>query len=58
VLAALEQAGDVVAEGLFARHPALRLAARRDALAWARGDGLVLRGLTALPDILGPAARG
>ncbi|HLK73958.1 MAG TPA: cytochrome P450 [Streptosporangiaceae bacterium] len=48
----------VAFETLLARHPGLRLATRRDALAWAHGDGLVLRGLTSLPVILGPAARG
>ena len=32
----------------------LRLAADRDALAWAHGDGLVLRGLVSLPVVLGP----
>jgi cytochrome P450 len=37
------------------RHPDLRLAADRDALAWAHGDGLVLRGLLSLPVVLGPS---
>ncbi len=36
------------------RHPGLRLAAGRDALTWAHGDGLVLRGLVSLPVVLGP----
>ena len=35
--------------------PDLRLAADRDALAWAHGDGLVLRGLLSLPVVLGPS---
>jgi cytochrome P450 len=41
-------------ETLLGRHPELRLAGDRDALAWTHGDGLVLRGLAALPVILGP----
>jgi len=45
----------VAFEALLTRHPRLRLAVNRDALAWAQGDGLVLRGLTSLPVILGPA---
>jgi cytochrome P450 len=45
----------VAFEALLGRHPGLRLAAGRDALAWAHGDGLVLRGLTSLPVVLGPA---
>jgi cytochrome P450 len=44
----------VAFEELLGRHPGLRLAVDRDALAWARGDGLVLRGLVALPVVLGP----
>jgi cytochrome P450 len=44
-------------EELLGRHPALRLAAGRDALAWAHGDGLVLRGLVSLPVVLGPRRR-
>jgi cytochrome P450 len=43
---------------LFGRHPRLRLAVGRDALAWAHGDGLVLRGLVSLPVVLGQAAAG
>ena len=43
----------VAFEELLGRHPRLRLAVDRDALAWARGDGLVLRGLVSLPVILG-----
>lgn len=42
-------------EALLGRHPQLRLAGDRDALAWTHGDGLVLRGLAALPVLLGPA---
>jgi cytochrome P450/uncharacterized OsmC-like protein len=45
----------VAFETLLIRYPDLRLATGRDALAWARGDGLVLRGLVALPVVLGPA---
>ncbi len=51
-LARLE--ADVAFRRLFARFPELRLAVRRDELAWSHGDGLVLRGLAALPVILGP----
>jgi cytochrome P450 len=47
----------VAFEALLGRHPSLRLAAARDALAWAHGDGLVLRGLVSLPVVLGPARR-
>jgi cytochrome P450 len=45
----------VAFETLLGRHPGLRLAGDRDALAWAHGDGLVLRGLVSLPIVLGPA---
>jgi cytochrome P450 len=45
----------VAFEALLGRHPGLRLAVDRDALAWAHGDGLVLRGLVSLPVVLGPA---
>lgn len=34
---------------LISRFPAMRLAVPRDQLAWSHGDGLVLRGLAALP---------
>jgi len=44
----------VAFETLLGRHPNLRLAVDRDVLAWAHGDGLVLRGLVSLPVILGP----
>ena len=47
----------VAFEELLGRHPGLQLAAGRDALAWARGDGLVLRGLLSLPVVLGPDLR-
>jgi len=47
----------VAFEALLGRHPGLRLAVARDALAWAHGDGLVLRGLISLPVVLGPARR-
>jgi cytochrome P450 len=41
---------------LLSRYPELRLAVPRDALRWSHGDGLVLRGLAALPVTLGPRA--
>jgi cytochrome P450 len=47
----------VAFETLLSRYPDLRLAADRDALAWAHGDGLVLRGLVSLPIVLGPGHR-
>jgi cytochrome P450 len=47
----------VAFEELLGRHPDLRLAIDRDALAWAHGDGLVLRGLLSLPVVLGPDRR-
>jgi cytochrome P450 len=46
----------VAFETLLGRHPQLRLAVDRDALAWSHGDGLVLRGLASLPVVLGPRA--
>jgi cytochrome P450 len=39
---------------LHSRFPAMRLAVPRSALRWGHGDGLVLRGLSELPVILGP----
>ena len=48
----------VAFEELLGRHPGLRLAVGRDALAWTRGDGLVLRGLASLPVVLGPEREG
>ena len=47
----------VAFHALLGRYPDLRLAVDRDALTWAHGDGLVLRGLTSLPVILGPRQR-
>ena len=47
----------VAFETLLSRHPGLRLAVDRDALTWAHGDGLVLRGLDSLPVVLGPRQR-
>ncbi len=44
----------VAFEALLGRHPQLQLAVDRDALAWAHGDGLVLRGLLSLPVVLRP----
>jgi cytochrome P450/uncharacterized OsmC-like protein len=48
----------VAFEELLGRSPGLRLAVGRDALAWAHGDGLVLRGLVSLPVVLGPTPLG
>ncbi len=42
---------------LLRRFPRLRLTGERSDLSWSRGDGLVLRGLDALPVILGPQSR-
>ena len=42
---------------LLQRFPELRLAVPADELHWGHGDGLVLRGLTELPVIPGPATR-
>ena len=47
----------VAFEALLGRHPSLQLAADRDALTWAHGDGLVLRGLVSLPVVLRPSRR-
>ncbi|HEX9063747.1 MAG TPA: cytochrome P450 [Streptosporangiaceae bacterium] len=47
----------IALQTLLGRHPGLRLAAGRETLAWAHGDGLVLRGLTSLPVLLGPPRR-
>jgi cytochrome P450 len=47
----------VAFETLLSRYPGLRLAAGRDALTWAHGDGLVLRGLVSLPIVLSPGRR-
>ena len=48
---------DVAFRRLLGRFPDLRLAVPRDELAWSHGDGLVLRGLDALPVVLGPEQR-
>jgi cytochrome P450 len=40
---------------LHTRFPAMRLAVDPSALRWGHGDGLVLRGLSELPVILGPS---
>jgi len=47
----------VAFDALLRRHPDLRLAGDRRALAWTHGDGLVLRGLASLPMVLGPDRR-
>jgi len=44
----------VAFQALLGRHPSVRLAVDRNTLTWAHGDGLVLRGLVALPVVLGP----
>jgi cytochrome P450 len=41
---------------LHSRFPAMRLGVEPSALHWGHGDGLVLRGLSELPVILGPSA--
>jgi len=48
--------GRVALGRLIARFPELRLAVPPEALRWGHGDGLVLRGLTELPVVAGPAA--
>ena len=53
-LARLE--GQVALGSLLRRFPDLRLAVPDDELRWERGDGLVLRGLSALPVVAGPPA--
>jgi cytochrome P450 len=45
----------VAFRSLLGRFPDLRLAVDPSELRWGHGDGLVLRGLTALPVVLGPA---
>jgi cytochrome P450 len=45
----------VAFQALLGRYPDLRLAVPRHQLAWAHGDGLVLRGLDSLPVVLAPA---
>jgi len=53
VLARME--GQLALASLLRRFPELRLAVPADDLHWDHGDGLVLRGLTELPVIPGPA---
>ncbi len=48
--------GHLALGALLARFPELRLAVPDDELRWGHGDGLVLRGLTELPVIPGPAS--
>ena len=52
-LARLE--GHLALGTLLRRFPQLRLAVADEELRWAHGDGLVLRGLSELPVIPGPA---
>jgi cytochrome P450 len=47
--------GQLALSALLQRFPELRLAVPLSELHWAHGDGLVLRGLNALPVIPGPA---
>jgi len=47
--------GQLALAALLDRFPQLRLAGRPDDLHWGHGDGLVLRGLSQLPVIPGPA---
>jgi len=49
--------GQLALGSLLRRFPQLRLAGNVDELHWGHGDGLVLRGLTELPVIPGPALR-
>jgi cytochrome P450 len=55
-LARLE--GVIALTTLHGRFPAMRLAVPRSALRWGHGDGLVLRGLSELPVILGAGDGG
>lgn len=48
--------GEIAFTSLLSRFPSLRLAVPPTALRWGHGDGLVLRGLTELPVMLGPSA--
>jgi cytochrome P450 len=50
--------GQIALGTLFRRFPDLRLAVPVGQLHWDHGDGLVLRGLTNLPVVPGPAAGG
>ena len=47
--------GQLALAALFDRYPDLRLAVAFDDLHWGHGDGVVLRGLSALPVVPGPA---
>jgi cytochrome P450 len=47
--------GQLAVDALLQRFPELRLAVAPEQLHWGHGDGLVLRGLTELPVIPGPA---
>jgi cytochrome P450 len=47
--------GQIALGTLLSRFPSLALAVPREELHWNHGDGLVLRGLSALPVIPGPA---
>jgi cytochrome P450 len=47
--------GHVAIESLLRRYPQLVLAVPAEDLHWGHGDGLVLRGLSELPVIPGPA---
>ena len=55
-LARLE--GAIAITALLQRFPDLRPAVPLDTLTWDRGDGIVLRGLTSLPVVLGTPAPG
>jgi cytochrome P450 len=48
--------GELALGSLLRRFPQLRLAVSVDELHWGHGDGLVLRGLSALPVLAGPEA--
>ena len=48
--------GCLAISSLFDRFPQIRLAVTDGELQWGHGDGLVLRGLSRLPVLLGPAA--
>jgi cytochrome P450 len=50
--------GQLALDGLIRRFPELRLAVPAEQLHWGHGDGLVLRGLSALPVVPGPALAG
>jgi cytochrome P450 len=46
--------GQIALGSLIRRFPELRLAVASDELRWGHGDGLVLRGLSTLPVVVGP----